>query len=246
MAVVRRSGVEATLERPVHRLHRGRLRSWTALLAGAAGIALALLLPFAPFVPVTESGVTGAVLGGLAIGWLLLGLLATRRTGALQACDFIAAAFFAVSGVLLLTLEPRHTGSSTGSGQQAHPVPGRLIDVGATASTCGAPVRAARPLYLLGLVFGTLALAISAATGHSAMSRAVAAAVAVVAYVVNGLAPLVDRLEPLRKLSPFYQYVGHDPLRTGLNGPAILVSCGTVAVLLVIAVLGFRRRDVPG
>lgn len=101
-------------------------------------------------------------------------------------------------------------------------------------------------LGLLGLVFGTLAMAVSAATGSSVLSRAVAAALAVVAYVVNGLAPLVDWLKPMQKLSPFYQYVGHDPLRNGLSGPSLLVACATVAILLTAAVVGFRRRDIPG
>ena len=101
-------------------------------------------------------------------------------------------------------------------------------------------------LCLLGLVFGTLALALSAATGRTTLSRAVAAVAAVVAYTVNGLAPLVDWLEPLQKLSPFYQYIGHDPLRSGVAVTSVLVAVGTVLVLAGAAVLGFRRRDVTG
>ena len=73
-------------------------------------------------------------------------------------------------------------------------------------------------LALLGVVFGALALAIGAAFGHAAASRAVPAVIAVVAYVVNGLAPQVSWLQPVRKLSPFYQFNGHDPLRNGVSG----------------------------
>ena len=51
-------------------------------------------------------------------------------------------------------------------------------------------------------------------------------------------------LEPLQKFSPFYQYAGHDPLVNGLSVPAVLVAVGTIAVLAVIGVAGFRRRDV--
>ena len=99
-------------------------------------------------------------------------------------------------------------------------------------------------MALLGVVFGALALAVSAATGRSGLSRTVAVVAAVVAYVVNGLAPLVSWLGPVQKLSPFYQYIGHDPLRTGLSWTAVLVAVLTALVLVALAVAGFRRRDV--
>ena len=99
-------------------------------------------------------------------------------------------------------------------------------------------------MALLALVFGALALAVGGVTGHATLSRAVPAVVAVVAYVVNGLAPIVSWLEPFQKLSPFYQYVGHDPLRHGVAWTSVGVAVATVVVLGVIAVLGFRRRDV--
>jgi ABC-2 type transport system permease protein len=99
-------------------------------------------------------------------------------------------------------------------------------------------------MALLALVFGTLALAIGALTGHGTLSRAVPAVVAVLAYVVNGLAPVVSWLKPVQKLSPFYQYVGHDPLRHGVSWPSVGVAIATVLVLGLVAVLGFRRRDV--
>jgi ABC-2 type transport system permease protein len=99
-------------------------------------------------------------------------------------------------------------------------------------------------LALLGVVFGSLALALSASTGRTGLSRGIPAVVAVLAYIVNALAPLVDWLEPLQKLSPFYQYVGHDPLREGVSGVSVVVAVATVAVLVALAVLGFRRRDV--
>lgn len=99
-------------------------------------------------------------------------------------------------------------------------------------------------LSLLALVFGSLALAVGGLTGHGTLSRAIPAVVAVVAYVVNGLAPIVSWLEPVQKLSPFYQYVGHDPLRHGVSWPSVGVAVATIAVLSLVAVAGFRRRDV--
>jgi ABC-2 type transport system permease protein len=118
---------------------------------------------------------------------------------------------------------------------------GRLADMPLPA---GGVAAAMLHMTLLALVFGTLALALGAATGRAALSRAVPAVIAVVSYVVNGLAPVVSWLEPVRQFSPFYQYAGHDPLRHGVSWPAVLVAVTTIVVLTGGAVAGFRRRDV--
>ena len=99
-------------------------------------------------------------------------------------------------------------------------------------------------MALLALVFGALALAIGAAIGHATAARAVPAVLAVVTYVVNGLGPQVSWLKPFQKFSPFYQYIGHDPLRNGISLAGLAVAVGTIAVLAAVAVVGFRRRDV--
>jgi ABC-2 type transport system permease protein len=99
-------------------------------------------------------------------------------------------------------------------------------------------------LALLGLVFGSMSLAIGAATGRLGLSRGIPVFLAVVTYVVNGLGGLVDWLTPAQKLSPFYQYAAHDPLRNGVSLPAVAVAVATVVVLVVVAVVGFDRRDI--
>ncbi|WP_330474113.1 ABC transporter permease subunit [Terrabacter sp. C0L_2] len=118
---------------------------------------------------------------------------------------------------------------------------GRLADMDLPAGNVAA---AMLHLALLGLVFGALSLAIGAGTGRLGLSRAVPVFVAVVAYVVNGLGGLVDWLTPVQKLSPFYQYAAHDPLRQGISWPAVGVAVGTVLVLVLVAAVGFDRRDV--
>lgn len=99
-------------------------------------------------------------------------------------------------------------------------------------------------LGLLGIEFGTIALLVGAMTGQVGLSRGVAAGLAVLAYLVNALAPLVGWLGPIRKASPFFQYLGHDPLRTGVSVVAIAVAAASTAVLVAIAVVAFERRDV--
>ncbi|MBI3688652.1 MAG: ABC transporter permease subunit [Actinobacteria bacterium] len=118
---------------------------------------------------------------------------------------------------------------------------GSLADMGLPV---GAVLAAMLHMALLALVFGAFALAIGATSGRPGLSRAVPAVVAVLAYIVNGLGPVVSWLEPLQKLSPFYQYAGHDPLVTGVSLTGVAVAVGTVTVLVLLAVLGFRRRDV--
>lgn len=119
---------------------------------------------------------------------------------------------------------------------------GRLVELDLPADKVAATML---HLALLGVVFGTLALALSAATGRTGLSRGIPAALAVLAYIVNALAPLVDVFDRLQKLSPFYQYIDHDPLRTGIAWDSVLVSVATIAVLAGAAVVGFRRRDIP-
>ena len=95
-------------------------------------------------------------------------------------------------------------------------------------------------------MFGALALAIGAATGSTGLSRGVPAVVAVVAYMVHGLGPMVEWLRPVQEVSPFYQYIAHDPLRTGVSTSSATVAVATVVVLTAVAVWGFSRRDIRG
>jgi ABC-2 type transport system permease protein len=98
-------------------------------------------------------------------------------------------------------------------------------------------------LALLAMVFGALAVLAGAATGRVALARGVPAGVAVLSYLVNGFAPSVSWLMPVRKFSPFYQYVGHDPIRHGLSLVGVGVAAATVAVVVAVAIRMLRARD---
>ena len=101
-------------------------------------------------------------------------------------------------------------------------------------------------LGLLGLEFGALALLVGCATGRPGLSKAVPAVAAVATYLLNAMAPLVSWLGPLRPLSPFYQYLGRDPIRNGAHPASIAITVLSAAVLVTLAVWQFRRRDVTG
>lgn len=97
---------------------------------------------------------------------------------------------------------------------------------------------------LLALAFGAIAFMVGAATGHRALAVGLATAGAVAAYLVNGLAALVEALAMPQKASPFYHYAIGDPLRQGLALDHSLVLVAIAVVAAVVGVLAFERRDV--
>jgi ABC-2 type transport system permease protein len=101
-------------------------------------------------------------------------------------------------------------------------------------------------LACFGFFFGALALALAGITGRKAVAAAGAGGVAVLAFLVNGFAPLVDALDWLKYLSPFYWYTGDDPLTNGFDVTGIVVLLVATVVLVALAVVGIRRRDLRG
>jgi ABC-2 type transport system permease protein len=96
---------------------------------------------------------------------------------------------------------------------------------------------------LLALLFGALALAISAATGRVKAAAYGASGLALAFYVINAFFPLSDELAGIAEWSPFYYYLTSDPLNNGMHwGHAGLLTAIT-AGLLALAVVLFNRRD---
>ena len=96
---------------------------------------------------------------------------------------------------------------------------------------------------LIGILFGALALAIGASTGQRSLALSIPAAFALASYLLNSMAPLADWLEPYRVLSPFYYYLGTDPLIHGFDPVNNLVLLVAALVLAAVAVVTFERRD---
>jgi hypothetical protein len=66
------------------------------------GLVAAVLLAALPFVLVTESAITGAVLCGFGLGWAALSLLSRRFTDHPQRWAVVPALLMAASGLLLV------------------------------------------------------------------------------------------------------------------------------------------------
>jgi ABC-2 type transport system permease protein len=119
--------------------------------------------------------------------------------------------------------------------------------VGVAVAGGGIPVGhlAALSLHLAGFgwALGALALAIAAATGRRTVASGAAAAFAVLGFLINGFAPLVDGLHWLQYLSPFHYYAGHDPLGHGVDAADLAVLIAAALALTAAAVVSFRRRD---
>ena len=96
---------------------------------------------------------------------------------------------------------------------------------------------------LIALLHGTIAFVVGAAIGRRGPAIGVAAAVAVVGYLVQGLAGLSDAIEPLRILSPWHWYLERNMLAEGVPPAAFVLPVAVCAVLLVPAALRFVRRD---
>jgi len=86
--------------------HPGRSRHIGAIVATslASGLAAALLLVAAPFIPAEESNLTGAVLCGFALGWALLAVLSARFTDQPQRWAAAPALLMGLGGFLLVGL----------------------------------------------------------------------------------------------------------------------------------------------
>ena len=97
---------------------------------------------------------------------------------------------------------------------------------------------------LLGSLFGALAFAIGSATGKRGTSLGITGMAAVLAYLLNALRPVADVLEPTKYITPFYYYIGADPLSNGLDIAHAAVLAIAAALLCIIAIVTFERRDI--
>jgi ABC-2 type transport system permease protein len=99
-------------------------------------------------------------------------------------------------------------------------------------------------IVLLGIDFGLLALATGAATGRRGTALATASAVAMAAYLISSLAPVVSWAHKIRYGSLFYWAIGDNQLSTGPSATAIITLTGTAVVLLAAALAAIQKLDI--
>ena len=96
---------------------------------------------------------------------------------------------------------------------------------------------------LLGLFFGGIALALWGLLKSAGPAIGLTIAIAVASYFLNGLGAIVDVLEPVRPLSPFFWYLGDTaPLARGFGAGDLFLAVGSV-IGLAVAIWRFETRD---
>ena len=99
---------------------------------------------------------------------------------------------------------------------------------------------------LLGMAFGGVAMAIGALVGRRMPALAISLGLAVVAYFINALAPLITGMTGWRVISPFYWYIGNDPLRNGIEPIHAVALAAVAAAGIAVAAVAWERRDIRG
>jgi len=95
----------------------------------------------------------------------------------------------------------------------------------------------------LGALFGSIALATQAVTGKRAMALGVASGVLAIGYALNILSSLVESLEWVKFLSPFYYFNVEDTLSSGVDFTKLAVLVVLTIALYIIAHIWFAKRD---
>lgn len=98
-------------------------------------------------------------------------------------------------------------------------------------------------MFLLVLALSSVSFAAGAASGRKAIALAVGAGLAVVSYIANALAPLLDDGRWLEAISPFAWYLASEPLVEGLSVPGALGLVALAVVPIGLAIVRFDRRD---
>jgi ABC-2 type transport system permease protein len=107
----------------------------------------------------------------------------------------------------------------------------------------GRLVAASVSVGLLAALFTATALAAGAIWPGRARAIAVAAGLAVAAWIFDGLAQSVAALEPWRPLAPYYHALGQNPLRDGVPWAGWTLLVVATALVAGLGAIGLERRD---
>jgi len=98
--------------------------------------------------------------------------------------------------------------------------------------------------WIMNTAYGLVAYCIAMLTGKKGLTIAAASGYAALSFFVSSLAPAVDKLKEIDKLSIFHYYNQPQIMHHGLNGKHLAVLITVVAVLTIVGWLGFTRRNI--
>lgn len=115
----------------------------------------------------------------------------------------------------------------------------RLFDLDLSLETA---VEGVFGLWPLGIFFGGLALLLSALFHRRALVVGISGVVLLGMYVLDALGGIVEEFEGIRNLSVIYHY--GSPITDGIDQASFAGVCAVAVVLVALAMLAFRRRDI--
>lgn len=98
-------------------------------------------------------------------------------------------------------------------------------------------------LFALALFFGALAMSVSSAVGRKGVGIAVAAGVAFVTFLIDGLGQSVSWLADVRPLTPWRWYDATTALSDGFVWTSFLVLVGAALIAAAVGLWAFDRRN---
>ena len=162
----------------------------------------------------------------------------SRRTMGLLLANPISRSRIVMEKAATMVLFGIAVGVATFAGVALGSVLGGLgMSIGNIAATSALQV-------LVGLVFGALALALSAGRGRTGVAILGATGAALAFHLLTSLAALNDGLAGIAWLSPFHYYLGSDPLSTGMDWGNAVVLLALALALIGLSLVLFQRRDI--
>ena len=98
--------------------------------------------------------------------------------------------------------------------------------------------------WLLMVTYGTIAFALGMALGSKGLASTVSILVVVGSFIITTFAPAVEWLEKIEPWSLIYYFPAVDIVNNGIALKNIAVLGGITLVLVTIAIILFRRRDI--
>lgn len=118
------------------------------------------------------------------------------------------------------------------------------VDLAGLVTPRAGLIAACVDVALLGSLFTAVGLLVGALAGRKGIALGASIALALAAFLLYSLAPLVGWLADWLWINPFQWAIGNDPLRNGIDGGYAFRFLLVTTALIFGAVTAFNRRDI--
>lgn len=117
---------------------------------------------------------------------------------------------------------------------------GPIVDMSIAISRLAA---ASVSIALAGLIFGSLAAFVGAASGRRSVALGIGLTVAIACFVVYSLAPIVEVMDDVNPYNPMQWTIGAESLKVGFDVWSCIFALATSIVPMIATIIAFDRRD---